>query len=323
MSLKQPPTQYSLKSLRHQRTHAITTAIPKRKVVSMRYYLVALICVTITGCNRKKEAVPPQQHLLTTMTNHASLHDPLFAWYNTVQAWFARHAIPYPLNLEYSIKITPHAISRARYVIQIPKAYVQDQSWFAELFDALQLPIAARDAMDNWMHNNQWENIGLAIDKHQEITHKVYVGYGYHEKSGTTIIDSIEFNEKGESRQRTYKRISTHDCFSYITNLPKIQQKAIRPLIGWLHCAQALEKMSSHGQSICIKCKKGTRVAIIKPHLRTLAAAITCNLNDVEQLLDIAHNCTVSWIHLAPNETSWYLRSQRWFTPNSCTRTDH
>lgn len=289
----------------------------------MRYYILILSCLICAGCNKKNDSPTNQENILVAMTNRTSLQDPLFAWFHHVQQWFTRHAITYPLNLEYSVKITPDALHRARYVIQIPKAYVQDQAWFNDLFDTLQLPAAARSAMDSWMHNDAWKNVGLAVDEHHGLIYKAYVGYGYHEEPGATIINSIEFNEQGGNHQRMYKRITTHDCFDYIATLPKAQQKAIRPLIAWLHCAQALQKMSSSRQSICIKCKNEARVAIIKPFLRALAATITNNMDDVDRVLETAHDCTVSWIHLAPSETSWYFRSQRWFTPNPLTLNDH
>lgn len=233
----------------------------------------------------------------------------LFDLYYRMRGWLSFHVLLYPINIECSFKITPHAIHRRRYVVQLPLACLKhDDQLLNELLRTCRVPEFIITVVTNKSGARGYSVI-LALDADAYARGKVYIDYGWH-----TGIWSVEWqlNDTDIVAERTYTNVTIdfvdHYCLGV---LPAKKLRCYRQLRSFLDVDRLLFKRGGSTTRVELPFVRNTLVGHVSTIIESLSERHAHN--QLHELLVQGAELYAHWIGFAANEINVYMRLFDWY----------
>jgi len=233
--------------------------------------------------------------------------------YNFIQDFFKKYDITYPLNIEFSAKISNQGFNNQRYVISIPKTYLNN-SYKTKKLDEITNFIPSEYVKSKIKELISAHNVGsliYAVDFFKgQNKYKVYFDFPVISQKGIT---SFEWQEgKPGFVIRDYKPIDSKTFENYLDQvLYNNQRGKFENLRSFLDFNKLLLKEEGDKESLCIKFKQNTLVKDVKKQLRDLAKGYR-DSKKFYLFLDRISDLQISWLHLQRGEIGIYTRLNDW-----------
>lgn len=234
-----------------------------------------------------------------------------------VDAFYKKWHIDYPCNKEYSVKFSAKGINSDRYVIQIPKPYVDIAN--EEMLRDLVSIIPDKELRQKMCRNFKSCEEGALLYAFEgnvapsQYRYKTYFDFG--KKRGT--IDSYEWQENGSPTQRHYVSFPRYRGFleTLLSEKQMMAFKAMRPLLDE---SGTMKKIGPQHELLCLKFKAGIKVADAKKYITELVAGLAnqskgaLNRKNFDTIMASISSYDISWLSIGPDEIILYYRKQPW-----------
>lgn len=232
---------------------------------------------------------------------------------NFITTFFKKWDIQHPLNEEFSIKFGCHEIHPHRYIICIPRSYVDFSSreQIEELFAFIGEKPEVKNRIKKYLLEEADGWIGYAIDfsDPRNLKKKAYFDFGKNSGKG---IDSYEW-QAGDHRiaRRVYTNLAEHE--TYLPRLLSQHQRAVfNRMKAYLNFEKTLLKQHKDTHSLCFAFKNDVLVSEVKSFLFDLMKGFGNNTREVEDIFCQIGDYKITWVYIQKEEVTIYYRKHDW-----------
>lgn len=232
---------------------------------------------------------------------------------NFIVTFFKKWDIQHPLNEEFSIKFGCREIHPHRYIICIPRSYIDlsRKEQIEDLFTFIAEKPEVKDRIKKYLLEETTGWVGYAIDfsDPKNLKKKAYFDFGKNSGRG---IDSYEW-QAGDSRvaRRVYTNLNEYEIY-----LPRLlsnhQIKVFNRMKQYLNFEKTLLKQHKDTHSLCFACKNNVLVSEVKSYLCDLMKGFGSSKKDLEDIFCRIGNYRITWIYIQTEEVTIYYRKKDW-----------